>query len=83
MARQRKRSRESRAQPVSRRSRRRSQIRERRIYLYWLSLKRDREFQHGYRKGWYSGPYMQIAVQFRLPIREVKEIIEMQKGKKS
>ena len=49
------------------------------MYLYWLSLKRDREFQHGYRKGWSDGPYMQIARQFKLPIREVKEIIEMQK----
>jgi hypothetical protein len=49
------------------------------MYIYWLSLKRDREFQHGYRKGWYDGPYMQIARQFKLPIREVKEIIEMQK----
>lgn len=57
------------------------QSREERIYRYWLSLKRDREFQHGYRKGWYSGPYMQIARQFRISIREVKEILEAKRGR--
>jgi len=54
--------------------------REERIYRYWLALKRDREFQYGYRKGWYSGPYMQIARQFRISVREVKEILEAKRG---
>lgn len=79
MARQPKRSRQTRVQR-SDVPRSVSQTREERIYRYWLSLKRDREFQHGYRKGWYRGPYMQIAIQFRTSIREVKEIIEAKRG---
>lgn len=74
----RKRSREKRAQPGSV-PRFVGQSREIRIYRYYLALKHDRGYQYDYRKGWVPGPYMLIARQFRLPIREVKEIIEMQK----
>lgn len=58
-----------------------SQTRERRMYLYWRSLKHDREYQHGYRrKGWYPKPLMMVARRFGLPVREVRDIIEAQKG---
>ncbi|BET51752.1 hypothetical protein RGQ21_67340 [Kitasatospora aureofaciens] len=56
-----------------------SQTRERRMFLYWKSLKRNREYQFGMRKGWYHKPLMMVAVKFRLPIREVRDIIEAQK----
>lgn len=51
------------------------------MYLYWRSLKHDREYQHGYRrKGWYPKPLMMVARRFGLPVREVRDIIEAQKG---
>lgn len=56
-----------------------SQTRERRTYLYWRALKRDREYQHGLRKGWYSSRLMLVAGRFRTPIREVREILDAQK----
>ena len=56
------------------------QTRERRMYLYWKSLKRSREYQHGLRKGWYPKPVMAVAQRFRLSIREVRVIIDAQKG---
>lgn len=57
-----------------------SQTRERRMYLYWRALKKDREYQHGLRKGWYHKPLMQVAMRFGIPIREVREILDAQKG---
>ncbi|MGW5711516.1 hypothetical protein [Streptomyces olivaceus] len=54
---------------------------ERRMYLYWKSLKRNRSYQHDYRKGWVHGPLMQVAVRFKRPIREVREILDAQKGR--
>ncbi|MEU3285595.1 hypothetical protein [Streptomyces longwoodensis] len=57
-----------------------SQTPERRMYLMWRALKRDRSYQHDLRKGWVSGPYMLIARRFRRPIREVRDAIDAQKG---
>ena len=57
-----------------------SQTRERRMYLYWKSLKHDREYQHGLRKGWYPKRLMMVAQRFRTPIREVRDILDAQKG---
>ena len=58
-----------------------SQTPERRMYLYWQSLRRNRAYGHDhYSKGYLPGKYMMVARKFKLPIREVKEIIEMQKG---
>lgn len=51
------------------------------MYLYWRSLRRSREYQHGhYRKGWYPGPLMAVAMRFKVPIREVRDILDAQKG---
>ena len=56
---------------------------ERRMYLYWKALKRDREYQSGYRRhGYYPKPLMMVAMKFSRPIREVRDIIEAQKGGK-
>lgn len=56
------------------------QTRERRMYLYWKSLKRSSSYQHEFRKGWVHGPLMQVAMRFQTPIREVRDILEGQKG---
>lgn len=54
---------------------------ERRMYLYYQSLKRNRSYGYEhYRKGWLPGPYMMVAMRFKRPIKEVKDIIEAQKG---
>jgi hypothetical protein len=51
------------------------------MYLYWRSLKRDTEYQRGYRRtGEYPKPLMMVAVRFGVPIREVREIVDAQKG---
>ena len=47
---------------------------------YFKSLKRDRDYQHGLRKGWYQGPYMQVAMRFGVPIRHVKAVLEAKRG---
>lgn len=57
-----------------------SQTREQRMYRYWKALKRDREYIHGWHKGWYPGRLMMVARQFRTPIREVRDILDAQKG---
>ena len=51
------------------------QTRERRIYLHWRSLRRN----YDYRNGAYS-IWMRLARQWRMPIREVREIVETQKN---
>lgn len=56
------------------------QTRERRMYLYWKSIRRDREYVHGWRKGWYPKPVMAVAQRFGVPVREVRDILEAQKG---
>ena len=53
---------------------------ERRMYLYWKSLKKDREYIHGLYKGWYPSRLMMVARRFQRPIREVREILDAQKG---
>jgi hypothetical protein len=51
------------------------------MYLYWKALKKDREYQRGYRReGCYPKPLMMVAIKFSTPIREVREILDMQKG---
>jgi hypothetical protein len=58
-----------------------TQTPEKRMYKYWQSLRRDREYGHAhYSKGYLPGKYMMVARKFKRPIREVKEIIELQKG---
>ncbi|WP_448333514.1 hypothetical protein [Streptomyces sp. DSM 41534] len=52
---------------------------QRRMYLYWKSLKRSREYQYGLRKGWYSSRYMMVAKRFGIPVREVRDIIDSQR----
>lgn len=51
------------------------QTRERRIYLHYRALRR----RHDYRNGTYS-IWMRLARQWRIPIREVREIINAQKN---
>jgi hypothetical protein len=51
------------------------------MYLYWKSLKRNRYYQYERRKGWVDGPFMQVAMRFRRPVREVREIIDAQRGR--
>jgi hypothetical protein len=53
---------------------------ERRMYLYWKSLKKDREYIHGWHKGWYPSRLMMVARRFKRPIREVRDILDAQKG---
>jgi predicted DNA-binding transcriptional regulator AlpA len=58
-----------------------SQTREIRMYRYWQSLKKDRSYHYEhYRKGWLPGPVMMVARRFRVPCREVRDILEAQKG---
>jgi hypothetical protein len=57
-----------------------SQTPEQRMYRYWKSLKSDREYQHGLRKGWYPKRLMMVARKFGRPIREVRDILDAQKG---
>ncbi len=58
---------------------------ERRMYLYWCALRRSpgyRDYrQDHYAKGWIDGPLMQVARRFRRPIREVREVIDAQRGR--
>lgn len=53
---------------------------EQRIYAYWKSLRRNREYRRGVVKGWNPKPMMEVARKFKRPIHEIKEIIEIQKG---
>lgn len=57
-----------------------SQTRERRLYLYWRSLRRNREYCRGVAKGWYPKPVMMAARRFGVPCREVRDILDAQKG---
>jgi hypothetical protein len=52
-----------------------SQTRERRIFLHWKALKR----RHDYRRG---GPSVLLALarRWEMPIREIREVLEAQKG---
>lgn len=56
------------------------QTRERRMYLYWKSLKSSREYIHGWHKGWYPKPVTTVARRFGVPVREVRGILDAQKG---
>ena len=47
------------------------QTRENRIYLHWRSLKKNHDYRHGS-----DGPiWMTLARQWRMSIRELKEIV--------
>lgn len=52
------------------------QSRERRMYLMWRAVKRT----HDYRRGESHSPLMRVAHRFGLPIREVRDVIEAQRG---
>lgn len=58
---------------------------ERRMYLMWRALKHSpkyRDYRHDhYQKGWTASPLMQVAMRFGRPIREVREIIDAQRGR--
>lgn len=60
-----------------------SQTRERRMYLYWKSLKTNRDYIHSWHKGWLPKPVMMVAMRFGVPVREVRDILEAQKGPKA
>lgn len=60
-----------------------SQTRERRMYLYWKALKKDRDYIHSLHKGWLPKPVMMVARTFGVPIREVRDILYAQKGPES
>lgn len=53
---------------------------ERRMYLYFKAFRRNREYRRGLSKGWNPSPLMMVARRFRRPIREVRDIIDAQKG---
>lgn len=58
-----------------------TQTPERRMYLYYKALRRDRSYQYEhYRKGWLPGPFMMVAMRFKRPVKEVRDIIDSQKG---
>jgi hypothetical protein len=50
------------------------------MYLYWKAVRQNREYRRGYAKGWYHSPLMMVAMRFRTPIREVRDILDAQKG---
>lgn len=52
------------------------QTRERRIFLTWKAMKA----RHDYRRGEPLSPLMKVARRFGIPIREVRDIIDHQKG---
>lgn len=54
------------------------QTRERRMFLMWKAAKCDRDW---WRRGWGHSPLMRVAVTFKTPVREVREIINAQKRK--
>ncbi|MFF8902569.1 hypothetical protein ACF082_34445 [Streptomyces lydicus] len=56
-----------------------SQSRERRMYLMWKAEKA----RHDYRRGEPHTPLMRVAQRFQVPIREVREAIEAQRGQTS
>lgn len=55
-----------------------SQTKERRMYLMWKAQKKT----HDYRRGEVHSPFMWVARRFKTPIREVRDIIEAQRGTK-
>ena len=57
-----------------------AQTPEIRMVKYYRSLKRDREYQHFMRKGWYAKPHMQVAMRFKVPIKHVKAVLEAHRG---
>lgn len=52
------------------------QTRERRIYLHWKSLKDHRD----YRREGTDAVWMTLARRWKVPIRDIKEVIEAQRG---
>lgn len=57
-----------------------SQTPERRMYLYWRSLRHNREYWRESHKGYAPKPLMMVARKFQRPVREVRDIIDAQKG---
>jgi hypothetical protein len=53
-----------------------SQTKERRIFLHWKALKRT----HDYRRGEPDTVYMRLARRWHMPIKDVKQILEVQRG---
>jgi hypothetical protein len=47
------------------------------MYLMWKAAKRNGDW---WRRGWGHSPLMQVAQRFRVPVREVRDIIDAQKG---
>lgn len=58
-----------------------TQTPERRMYLYCKALRRDGSYcyEH-YRKGWLPSPFMMVAMRFKRPVKEVRDVIDAQKG---
>lgn len=52
---------------------------ERRMYLMWRGMRRKGRFRYEFGG---QSPWMQIARAFRRPVREVREIVEAQKGER-
>lgn len=50
--------------------------RERRIFLHWKSLKRTYDYRHG--DG--QSVLMKLARHWKMPIREIKSILEAHRG---
>jgi predicted transcriptional regulator len=53
-----------------------TQTPQRRMYLMWKSRRRN----YDYRNGEGASPLMQVARSFKVPIRVVREAIEVQRG---
>jgi hypothetical protein len=53
-----------------------TQTPERRMFLMWKSVRKS----YDYRRGEWGSPLMQVARRFRVPIRVVREAIEVQRG---
>lgn len=52
-----------------------AQTREQRMYLMWKAAKG----RHDYRNGETHSPLMKVARRFRIPIRQVRDIIDAQR----
>jgi hypothetical protein len=52
---------------------------EQRIYAYWKSLRRNREYRRGLAKGYNPPVLMEVARKFKRPIREIREVLDAQK----
>lgn len=52
------------------------QTRERRIFLHWKALKAS----HDYRRGERYSVLMKLAMRWHMPIREIRDVLESEKG---